>query len=110
MTSVMLLLSPDRDREVRSSGGEDASLRNAWRHCGSTLQGVLSFTAVLCLIGFYHPGLAPLIAFDQLGPKPTDLGLFTSKATINPLSPPPPRKAIWLRPAIRPRITCGAPI
>jgi MFS family permease len=78
ITSVMLLLSPNRDREVRSNGGEDASLRNAWRHCGSTLQGVLSFTAVLCLIGFYHPGLAPLIAFDQLGPKPTDLGLFTS--------------------------------
>ena len=74
----MLLLSPNRDREVRSSGGEGANLLNAWRHCGSTLQGVLSFTAVLCLIGFYHPGLAPLIAFNQLGPKPTDLGLFTS--------------------------------
>ena len=63
---------------MRSSGGQDASLLNAWQHCGGTLQGVLSFTAVLCLIGFYHPGLAPLIAFDQLGPKPTDRGLFTS--------------------------------
>jgi MFS family permease len=78
IASVMFLLNPNREREVRSSGGQDASLLNAWRHCGSTLQGVLSFTAVLCLIGFYHPGLAPLIAFDQLGPKPTDLGLFTS--------------------------------
>ena len=77
IASVMFLLNPHRDREVRSSS-QDASLLNAWRHCGSTLQGVLSFTAVLCLIGFYHPGLAPLIAFDQLGPKPTDLGLFTS--------------------------------
>ena len=77
IASVMFLLSPNRDQEVRSSGG-DASLLNAWRHCGSTLRGVLSFTAVLCLIGFYHPGLAPLIAFDQLGAKPTDLGLFTS--------------------------------
>ena len=77
IASVMFLLCPNRDQEMRSSG-QDASLINAWRHCGSTLQGVLSFTAVLCLIGFYHPGLAPLIAFDQLGPEPTDLGLFTS--------------------------------
>ena len=67
IASVMFLLNPNRALEVRSSGGKDASLLNAWRHCGSTLQGVLSFTAVLCLIGFYHPGLAPLIAFDQLG-------------------------------------------
>ena len=77
IASVMFLLNPNRDQEVRSSG-QDASLLKAWHHCGGTLQGVLSFTAVLCLIGFYHPGLAPLIAFDQLGPKPTDLGLFTS--------------------------------
>ena len=77
IASVMFLLNPNRDQEVRSSG-QDASLLNAWQHCGGTLQGVLSFTAVLCLIGFYHPGLAPLIAFDQLGPNPTDLGLFTS--------------------------------
>ena len=77
IASVMFLLNPNRDQEVRSSG-QDASLLKAWHHCGGTLQGVLSFTAVLCLIGFYHPGLAPLIAFDQLGPNPTDLGLFTS--------------------------------
>ena len=77
IASVMFLLNPNRDQEVRSSG-QDASLLKAWHHCGGTLQGVLSFTAVLCLIGFYHPGLTPLIAFDQLGPKPTDLGLFTS--------------------------------
>jgi hypothetical protein len=32
----------------------------------------------LCLVGFFHPGLAPLIAFEVLGGKPTDLGLFTS--------------------------------
>ena len=77
IASVMFLLNPNRDQEVRSSG-QNASLPKAWHHCGGTLQGVLSFTAVLCLIGFYHPGLAPLIAFDQIGPKPTDLGLFTS--------------------------------
>ena len=78
IASVMFLLSPNRDQEVRSGGGQDASLLNAWRHCGSTLQGVLSFTAVLCLIGFYHPGLAPLIADRMLGPDPGDLALFTS--------------------------------
>ena len=67
IASVTFLLRPNREQEVRSSGGQDASLLNAWRHCGSTLQGVLSFTAVLCLISFYHPGLAPLIALEQLG-------------------------------------------
>ena len=51
---------------------------SAWRECGPTLQGVLTLTAVMCLVGFFHPGLAPLIAFDVLGGKPTDLGLFTS--------------------------------
>ena len=78
IASVMFLLAPDRSREVRSKAGADASLLSAWRNCGSTLQGVLCLTAALCLIGFYHPGLAPLIAFEQLGAKPTDLGLFTS--------------------------------
>ena len=31
---------------------------------------MLLLTAVLCVISFYHPGLAPLIAFEQLGAKP----------------------------------------
>ena len=78
IASVMFLLAPDRSREVRSQAGTDASLLSAWRNCGGTLRGVLCLTAVLCVIGFYHPGLAPLIAFEQLGAKPTDLGLFTS--------------------------------
>ena len=78
IASVMFLLAPDRSREVRSQAGSDASLLSAWRNCGSTLRGVLCLTAALCVIGFYHPGLAPLIAFEQLGAKPTDLGLFTS--------------------------------
>ena len=78
IASVMFLLAPDRSREVRSKDGSDASLRSAWQNCGSTLRGVLCLTAILCVIGFYHPGLAPLIAFEQLGAKPTDLGLFTS--------------------------------
>jgi len=78
IASVMFLLAPDRSREVRSQAGSDASLLSAWGNCGSTLRGVLCLTAALCVIGFYHPGLAPLIAFEQLGAKPTDLGLFTS--------------------------------
>ena len=78
IASVMFLLAPERSRELRSKDGSDASLRSAWQNCGSTLRGVLCLTAVLCVIGFYHPGLAPLIAFEQLGAKPTDLGLFTS--------------------------------
>ena len=78
IASVMFLLAPKRSREVRSKYGSDASLRSAWQNCGSTLRGVLCLTAILCVIGFYHPGLAPLIALEQLGAKPTDLGLFTS--------------------------------
>ena len=78
IASVMFLLTPESSREVRSKAGSDASLSSAWRTCGSTLRGVLCLTATLCVIGFYHPGLAPLIAFEQLGAKPTDLGLFTS--------------------------------
>ena len=35
-------------------------------------------TALLCMVNFYHPGLAPLIASEILGPDPRDLGLFTS--------------------------------
>ncbi|MBL6794252.1 MAG: MFS transporter [Synechococcus sp. BS307-5m-G36] len=78
IASVMFFLRPDSTREIRSTSGTNAGLMSAWRACGSTLQGVLTLTAVLCLVGFFHPGLAPLIAFDVLGGKPTDLGLFTS--------------------------------
>ena len=78
IASVMFLLRPRRDQEQRSAPGERASLSNAWQDCGSTLRGVLSLTAVLCLVNFFHPGLAPLIAERVLGPSPQDLGLFTS--------------------------------
>ncbi len=78
IASVMFLLRPDRSREVRSAAGGQASLLNAWTSCGNTLRGVLMLTALLCLVGFFHPGLAPLIAFELLGDKATDLGLFTS--------------------------------
>jgi MFS family permease len=80
IASVMFFLQPDSTREIRSTNGKNASLKSAWRQCGPTLQGVLTLTAVLCLVGFFHPGLAPLIAFEVLGGKPTDLGLFTERA------------------------------
>jgi hypothetical protein len=39
---------------------------------------VLIFCALACLVGFFHPGLAPLMASELLGPSPLSLGLFTS--------------------------------
>ena len=86
IASVLFLLNPDRTREQRSASGEKASLLNAWRSCGSTLQGVLSLTTVLCLVSFFHPGLAPLIADRVLGPDPRDLGLFTSVLAAGSIS------------------------
>ena len=80
IATVMLLLRPDRGREERSeaTGTSSTSLRAAWRGCGSRLRHVLRFTALSCLVGFFHPGLAPLIADRVLGPSPQDLGVFTS--------------------------------
>ena len=76
--SVMFLLQPRRDLEQRSDGKAGATLLKAWRDCGGTLRGVLTLTAGLCVVNFFHPGLAPLIAEQVLGPDPRDLGLFTS--------------------------------
>jgi MFS family permease len=42
------------------------------------LRHVLRFTALATLVGFFHPGLAPLIARQVLGPSPQALGIFTS--------------------------------
>ena len=78
ISSVLFLLRPRRDLEQRSGGSSSATLLNAWRECGTTLRGVLTMTALLCIVNFYHPGLAPLIASQILGPDPRDLGLFTS--------------------------------
>ncbi len=78
IATVIWLLRPHRELEQRSAGGEGASLGAAWRGCGSTLRHVLRFTTVACLVGFFHPGLAPLIAAEVVGPSPQALGLFTS--------------------------------
>ena len=76
--SVIWLLKPHRDQEQRSAPGQKATLVHAWRDSGGTLRSVLGFTALLCLVGFFHPGLAPLIASKILGPEPKDLGIYTS--------------------------------
>ena len=78
IAAVIWLLRPHRDREQRSSAGPGASLQAAWRDCGPTLRHVFRFSALSCLIGFFHPGLAPYITSELIGTTPQDLGLFTS--------------------------------
>jgi MFS family permease len=78
IASVMWILRPHLDQEQRSQAGRTASLGAAWRSCGPTLRHVLRFCALACLVGFFHPGLAPLIASKVVGPSPQALGLFTS--------------------------------
>jgi MFS family permease len=78
IATVLWLLQPNRDQEQRSHAGASASLGTAWRECGPVLRHVLRFTALACLVGFFHPGLAALIAAELLGPSPQALGWFTS--------------------------------
>jgi len=78
IATVVWLLQPNRDLEQRSHAGDGASLGTAWRECGPVLRHVLRFTALACLVGFFHPGLAALIAAELLGPSPQALGWFTS--------------------------------
>jgi MFS family permease len=78
IASVLWLLQPDRSREQRSGPGRSGSLAEAWREAGATLRHVLRFSALASLVGFFHPGLAALIARRILGASPADLGLFTS--------------------------------
>jgi MFS family permease len=78
IATVLGLLTPIQANEQRSAPGRYASLATAWRQCGPVLRHVLSFTALATLLGFFHPGLAPLIARAVLGPSPQALGMFTS--------------------------------
>ncbi|QPN61440.1 MFS transporter [Synechococcus sp. CBW1002] len=78
IATVVWLLRPNRAMEQRSRPGQKASLISAWKDCGRPLRHVLGFTALACLAGFFHPGLAPLMAAEILGPSPQALGLFTS--------------------------------
>lgn len=78
IATVLWLLQPNRAAELRSGSGRSATLATAWRECGPVLRHVLRFTALATLVGFFHPGLAPLIARQVLGPSPQALGIFTS--------------------------------
>ena len=78
IASLLWLMAPNRDLEQRSAQGRAGSLGTAWRDCGSDLRHVLRFTGLACLVGFFHPGLAPLMASELIGPSPLALGLFTS--------------------------------
>lgn len=77
IATVLWLLQPRRDAEQRSSGST-TTMKAAWQGCGPTLRHVLRFTAVACLVGFFHPGLAPYMAATLVGPSPQQLGVFTS--------------------------------
>lgn len=86
IASVLWLLSPNRNLEHRSGAGAASSLRAAWTSGGPVLRHVLRYTALACLVGFFHPGLAPLMARDLLGPSPQALGLFTSVLAAGSIS------------------------
>ena len=77
IATVMWLLQPHRADVCASSPGE-GSLRVAWQRSGGVVRHTLRFTAVGCLVGFFHPGLVSVIAKETIGPAPYDLGLFTS--------------------------------
>ena len=86
ITTLLWLMAPNRQRERRSALGAASSLISAWRGCGSQLRHVLVFTGLACLVGFFHPGLAPLMALKLLGPSPLALGLFTSLIAAGSIS------------------------
>mgnify|MGYP006277564271 CR=1 FL=1 len=86
IATLLWLMAPYRERERRSHRGGEASLGTAWRECGPALRHVLVFTGLACLVGFFHPGLAPLMALNLLGPSPLALGVFTSVIACGSIS------------------------
>lgn len=80
--TIVWLLLPNRSAEQTSSDegrpSSEATLRAAWDGCGPILRHVLRFTALACLVVFFHPGLAPLMARQVLDGSPQALGTFTS--------------------------------
>jgi len=84
IATILWLLTPNRSAEVCSSSAQapgaaaGTNLRSAWMGCGPALRHVLRFTALACLLIFFHPGLAPLMARRVLGSSPLALGYFTA--------------------------------
>lgn len=86
IATVLWLLQPERSAERTSGSGSGSSLSSAWRGCGASLRHVVVFTGLACLALFFHPGLAPLIAAQVLGPSPQSLGWFTSMLAAGSIS------------------------
>ncbi|MEB3333862.1 MAG: MFS transporter [Cyanobacteriota bacterium] len=78
IATIIWVLQPQRSWELPSPGGANITLKGAWRDCGPVLRHVIRFTGLACLVGFFHPGLAPVMASAVLGHSPQALGLFTS--------------------------------
>lgn len=107
IATLLWVMQPNRQMEQRTSRGQEASLGDAWQACGADLRHVLVFTAAACLVGFFHPGLAPLIAHELLGASPYALGVFTSVLAAGSISAGLllQQKARWL--AERPGLLLG---
>ncbi len=86
IATIVWVLHPRRDLESPRAAGVNVSLGAAWRECGPVLRHVIRFTALACLVGFFHPGLAPLMAAAVVGPSPQALGLFTSVIAAGSIS------------------------
>jgi MFS family permease len=86
IATVLWLLRPRREQELPGRAGAATSLTTAWRECGPALRHVIRFSALACLLGFFHPGLAPLIAAGLLGPSPQALGWFTATLAAGSIS------------------------
>ena len=86
LATLLWCMTPARERERRSQAGDASNLGAAWSGCGAPLRHVLLFTGVACLVGFFHPGLAPLLAFELIGPSPLALGIFTSVVAAGSIS------------------------
>jgi hypothetical protein len=86
IASVLWLLKPRGDLDIRSGLGSSARVAAAWRDAGGVLRHVLRFCALACLLCFFHPGLAPVMAKQVLGPSPQSLGLFTSVLAAGSIS------------------------
>lgn len=90
IATIVWLLLPNRSAEQTSRNegkpGSEATLQAAWDGCGAVLRHVLQFTAVACLVVFFHPGLAPLMARQVLDGSPQALGTFTAVLAAGSIS------------------------
>ncbi len=110
IATIVWVLHPRRELESPRGVGVNVSLGAAWRECGPVLRHVIRFTGVACLVGFFHPGLAPLMAAAVVGPSPQALGLFTSVIAAGSISGGVvlQRNSTWL--SQRPALLMGASV